>query len=102
MNPWAWNMNANMIYLEAPVGVGFSKGSADDMKHISDDTTSSDNRDALKVKIRTDWTDQTVRPRLTFHNDVKISAFPEGQYFGPNYFYNSNEKSGKPSIFTTL
>ena len=49
MNPWAWNMNANMIYLEAPVGVGFSKGSADDMKHISDDTTSSDNRDALKV-----------------------------------------------------
>ena len=53
MNPWAWNMNANMIYLEAPVGVGFSKGSADDMKHISDDTTSSDNRDALKVNIST-------------------------------------------------
>lgn len=48
MNPWAWNMNANMIYMEAPIGVGFSKGSADDMKHISDDTTSSDNRDALK------------------------------------------------------
>ena len=63
MNPWAWNMNANMIYLEAPVGVGFSKGSADDMKHISDDTTSSDNRDALKVNIRAD---QTVRPALAF------------------------------------
>lgn len=62
MNPWAWNMNANMIYLEAPVGVGFSKGSADDMKHISDDTTSSDNRDALKVKLRTD---QTVRSRFS-------------------------------------
>ena len=73
MNPWAWNMNANMIYLEAPVGVGFSKGSADDMKHISDDTTSSDNRDALKVKIRTDRTDQTVRPRLTFQNYSKLT-----------------------------
>lgn len=48
MNPWAWNMNANMIYMEAPIGVGFSKGSAEDMKIISDDTTSSDNRDALK------------------------------------------------------
>ena len=25
---------------------------------------------------------------------VKISAFPEGQYFDPNYYHNSNEKSG--------
>jgi len=49
MNPWAWNMNANMIYLEAPVGVGFSKGSADDMKLISDATTAFDNNEALKV-----------------------------------------------------
>ena len=49
MNPWAWNMNANMIYLEAPVGVGFSKGSADDMKLISDETTAFDNNEALKV-----------------------------------------------------
>jgi len=48
MNPYAWNMNANMIYLEAPIGVGFSKGSPEDMKTINDDTTSSDNRDALK------------------------------------------------------
>jgi len=48
MNPTAWNMNANMIYLEAPIGVGFSKGSAEDMKTINDNTTSSDNRDALK------------------------------------------------------
>ena len=57
-----------MIYMEAPIGVGFSKervdfkvfknqfskndpekkGSAADMQYISDNTTSSDNRDALK------------------------------------------------------
>lgn len=48
MNPHAWNMNANMIYLEAPIGVGFSYGSTEDMKVINDNTTSSDNRDALK------------------------------------------------------
>ena len=73
-------MNANMIYLEAPVGVGFSKGSADDMKHISDDTTSSDNRDALKVKNRTDWTDQTVGPSLTFklfETDTNFRSFSQ-------------------------
>jgi len=48
MNPYAWNMHANMIYIEAPIGVGFSKGSPQDMKVINDNTTSSDNRDALK------------------------------------------------------
>jgi len=48
MNPYAWNMNANMIYLEAPIGVGFSKGSPADMQTINDNTTSSDNRDAIK------------------------------------------------------
>ena len=36
------------------------------------------------------------------HNDVKIAAVSKGQYFGPNYFHNSNEKSGKPSIFMSL
>ena len=72
MNPWAWNMNANMIYLEAPVGVGFSKGSADDMKHISDDTTSSDNRDALKVNIRAN---HTVSPTLIFGVTQSLNEF---------------------------
>ena len=27
-------------------------------------------------------------PLFLGNNDVKISAFPEGQYFGPNYFHN--------------
>jgi len=49
MNPYAWNKKANMIYMEAPIGVGFSKGSPEDMKHIDDDQTASDNRDALKA-----------------------------------------------------
>jgi len=48
MNPNAWNQKANMIYLEAPVGVGFSTGAPSDFDVISDDTTSSDNRDAIK------------------------------------------------------
>ena len=53
MNPHAWNKKANMIYLEAPVGVGFSVGSAADKAVITDDSTATDNRDAL-VKFFTD------------------------------------------------
>ena len=53
MNPHAWNQKANMIYLEAPVGVGFSVGSAADKAVITDDSTATDNRDAL-VKFFTD------------------------------------------------
>ena len=32
------------------------------------------------------------------HNDVKISAFPEGEYFGPNYFHNVIEKWENPQF----
>ena len=48
LNPNAWNQKANMIYLEAPVGVGYSEAAAEEMETINDDTTSSDNRDAIK------------------------------------------------------
>jgi len=48
LNPNAWNQKANMIYLEAPVGVGYSEAAPEEMETINDDTTSSDNRDAIK------------------------------------------------------
>lgn len=46
-NPYSWNKIANIIYLEAPAGVGFSY-SADKNYTTSDDQTSLDNYWALK------------------------------------------------------
>jgi serine carboxypeptidase-like clade I len=43
-NDYSWNKEANMIYLESPVGVGFSKGLYDS---YNDDQTANDNLDAL-------------------------------------------------------
>ena len=45
-NEYAWNQYSNMLYLEAPIGVGFSY-SNDNVYEMSDNTTADDNYYAL-------------------------------------------------------
>ena len=62
----------------------------------------SDNTREVKPRFRlTENLFQVQNPHFS-HNGVKISAFPEGQYFSPNNFHNSNKKSGKPSIMIKM
>ncbi|TMS01396.1 Lysosomal protective protein [Larimichthys crocea] len=50
-NPYSWNKIANMLYLESPVGVGFSY--SDDQKYVTNDTeVSMNNFLALKEFFR--------------------------------------------------
>jgi carboxypeptidase C (cathepsin A) len=48
LNPYSWNKRANMIYLEAPAGVGFSWASKSYMK-TNDTQTAIDNLAALRL-----------------------------------------------------
>ncbi|KAH7706953.1 family S10 non-peptidase (S10 family), partial [Aphelenchoides avenae] len=46
-NPYAWNKFANVLYLEAPAGVGFSFATDDDDGAHDDNRTSVENYEAL-------------------------------------------------------
>lgn len=46
MNPYAWNVKANLLYIESPGGVGFSTNKRADLKH-NDNSVAKDNYKAL-------------------------------------------------------
>ncbi|CAI5456367.1 unnamed protein product [Caenorhabditis angaria] len=47
-NPWTWNRIANIIYLDAPAGVGYSYYNSNNLTY-TDDQVASDNFDALAL-----------------------------------------------------
>lgn len=46
INNYAWNLNAHVIYLESPAGVGFSKGKRESLV-ASDSSVAQDNYNAM-------------------------------------------------------
>lgn len=49
-NPFAWAKVANVLYLEAPIGVGYSYSEEPrDTMHLNDEQTATDNLQALKA-----------------------------------------------------
>ncbi|UMM21189.1 hypothetical protein L5515_002980 [Caenorhabditis briggsae] len=71
-NPWTWNRIANIIYLDAPAGVGFSYYNTTDKK-FTDDEVAQDNYEALQM-----WFDSFPEYKT---NDLYIA----GESYGGTY-----------------
>ena len=73
-NPYSWNSHANVVFLEQPVGVGFSYSTSPDVE-FSDDASSDDNLYALLMFLKR-------FPEL-HHNDIHIASEAYGGHFAP-------------------
>lgn len=49
LNEWAWNQDANIIYLESPAGVGFSYSDSVEGLNTNDAITANDTYAFLQV-----------------------------------------------------
>lgn len=84
-NPYAWNKNANVLYIESPGSVGFSKGPV----QADDDQTSTDNFAALQSFYK-------KFPDMT-KNELYISGESYGGIYVPYFAIRIDQYNSKAS-----
>lgn len=75
-NIYSWNKRANVLFLEAPVGVGFSYTDTPASYHWSDDTTADNNAQAIKYFF------EQVFPSYK-HNEFFVTGESYAGVYGP-------------------
>jgi carboxypeptidase C (cathepsin A) len=86
LNPYAWNKIANMVFLEQPVGVGFSYSDVEDDYKIGDDQAAKDNLATILGLIER-------FPHFN-HSDLHITSESYGGHYMPtlaNEIINYND-----------
>ncbi|CAM8943447.1 unnamed protein product [Rhodiola kirilowii] len=53
LNPYSWNKAANLLFVESPVGVGFSyTNTSNDIKELGDTVTAEDSYEFLSTGLK--------------------------------------------------
>ena len=73
MNDWRWNKIANMVFLEQPVGVGFSYSDNSDDYKIGDDQAAKDNLQTILAFL------------IKFPQFIKSPLFITSESYGGHY-----------------
>ncbi|KAJ6784693.1 hypothetical protein PWT90_00436 [Aphanocladium album] len=93
-NPWSWNNNATVIFLDQPAGVGFSSISEGGTLPSKDEDGAPDFQEFLNIFFRDVFPDRA-------HLPLHIAAASYGGHYGPVYIEHilESRRTGSPAAF---
>ncbi|KAM3564228.1 hypothetical protein MY1884_000850 [Beauveria asiatica] len=93
-NPWSWNRNANLVFLDQPAGVGFSSIARSGKLPDTDVDGAQDFQEFLNIFFR------DVFPKRA-HLPIHIATEKYGGHWGPTYVDHilTSRQKNKPTAF---
>lgn len=86
-NPWSWNNNASLLFIDQPAGTGFSKLADDLPLPVREQDTAEDFHQFLKT-----FFDDIFPNKSELPNHLATSSY--GGHYGPVYFQHVMESRG--------
>lgn len=88
INPSSWNTNANLLYIDNPIGTGFSHGKLDDLARTEEDVV------AMNLQFFASWF--ALEPFIQYRGrDMFIAGESYGGHYVP-VIGNAIKQSGNP------
>ncbi len=93
-NPWSWNNNATVVFLDQPASVGFSSIAEGGRRPAVDMDGAEDFQEFLNIFFRDVFPDKA-------HLPIHIAAESYGGHYGPTYAHHilESRRYGAPTAF---